>query len=293
MNAPRAPALAPRKTKFDPIARYRDLEEELVRLKFERAGLLECDEMGALEDRRRRQEIESLRSFLVELRGDIEGTSGLKRKRNVLEVSKESLERDIEKMRPMLESVREDADRIMSERDAAEDAVGITAKDYKEAEDKGEELLRASERMKRATRDRCRQGVEITLRRDGAEDEVNQMRAKIEAIRAEVGELQTLMELAMEDAKKIGADMASIRSQNDLLKDKILMISNPGEFKKRKYEERKHKRRGRGVGLLKNIRPPMSSQLSLRSGLAGDLAGKISEDDDDNASVATGRYTVA
>mmetsp|Transcript_62989 Transcript_62989/g.186038 ORF Transcript_62989/g.186038 Transcript_62989/m.186038 type:complete len:438 (-) Transcript_62989:287-1600(-) len=363
---------SPDQKQFDPFERYQEVEEELFRLKFEMAHMMEEEDGMALKERRDRKEIERLRDKLQQIRVEIRGRrveaegdgdteeekdeigekdtfdeeepktpssltsgengrgffeeEGLRLRRDKMDTNLRRLKRDVDLLRDDVESVRSAAERVESDLDTAQQEHDRVLDHYNEMEREGEGMSNMVGSLQLSARQAVRNRVEATLEKEKADDATAQLRGKCEALKVELAQLQEQVKAGGEDARNFRADSERSRKLNERMKDKVLMTTNPEEYRKRKAEERRNKKLegkraafGGGAGRKDGAGNWLSRSVrNVGRNTAGDLMGhsprfhensvntseavgkenfKYDEDDDDDdddgASVATGRYTVA
>lgn len=254
----------PRRSRFDPVARYEGLEAEMFRLKFERAQHIEKVECQELKDRQSRNEIERLKERLGELDVELDGIvmkgqagssepgalpeevvveEGLRLRKEKVESSHAMLEKDVANMRSELESERERFAEVSERQDKAESDHYRADSQEKALKSTGERL--SSEQTKLQSECTAK-SVELSELREGkekAEEELEELRDKISILHAEQTKLQMRLGTARDQTRAFRHDEAMSKRQSNRVKDRILAIKDPQEYRKQRPQRRARRRR--------------------------------------------------
>lgn len=250
--------------RYDPVARYDDLEAELFRLKFERAQHMEVVQCQELKDRQGRREIERLKGRLGELDLELGGIvmkgaagssapgaalpvevvvdEGLRFKKEKLESLQALLEKDIVNMRSELDSERDRFTEVSERHDKSESEHYRAESQEKTLKSTGERLTSDQTAVQTECTAASLELLEVREEKDKMEEELSSLREKISLLHAEQTKLWMRLDAARDQARVFRHDASTSKRHSSRVQDQILARNDPKEHRRQRPQRRERRR---------------------------------------------------
>lgn len=239
----------------DPVGRYRQLELEFVRLKFERAQLQSdveerrhsrqrCeDELKVLKDRMHTATTERDRLRSERL--------SLSEKRDMLRSDLERVSKERNDYKKLLESVRK-------KKEEQEVKFLRIKKDIDEMKDKSKKSQEEIEKLKEEARDLSKVKVDIKMSSNKIKQERDRLLLKAEGIANEMLEFEQKCVSYARDKELYSLDATKIRKQNEIMSKRLSTC---------KEKVQQHEKNGSSKRSIVSGRLPTNTTFSLASGI--------------------------